>query len=623
MPIDLGVALERHRRGDLAGAIAACETVLAEEPDHPDALHLLGVVALERGDPAQAVAWIGRSVAVRPDGAFAHADLAEAYAALRRTDLAAASARAALGLRPDSPEVLNNVGATLLKAGDLAGALDCLRAAIRLRPGWAMAHNNLGNALRTEGDLAAAIGHFREAVRLDPSAAEPRSNLARALLERGEPGEALGHAHEAVRLRPGFAEAHANLGGVLHALGRLDEAAASFREAVRLKPDLAPAHAGLGGVLDELGDGDGSIASLRESLRLAPRHAGALARLATRLRADLPDPDGAAIEGLLADPALPPAGRRALAFGLAQVRDARGEFGRAAALAVEANALRRADFEARGRGYDPGAHRAFVDRLVATFTPEFFGRVRGLGSESERPVFIVGLPRSGTTLVEQVLAVHPRAFGAGELRHVQETFDAIPAATGRAGSPLEGVESLDRGSIDALARRHLDRLAGLDASADRVVDKMPENMLYLGLIAALFPRATLIHCRRDPRDVALSCWLTDLAYVRWACSMDGIASRIVESRRVMDHWRRVLPSPLFEVDYEAMVADPEATSRALVERSGLGWDPACLAFHASRRPVRTASVAQVRRPVYRTSVGRWKNYATPLAPLFARLDEAP
>ena len=295
-------------------------------------------------------------------------------------------------------------------------------------------------------------------------------------------------------------------------------------------------------------------------------------------------------------------------------------FDRAARLSLEANSLQAADFRKRGLGYDPEAHEKFVDRLIAAFTPEFFARVGGFGSDSERPVFIVGLPRSGTSLTEQVLASHPRVFGAGETRLVRETFDALPAATGRPELPA-GLSGTPRpaGRRTAWPAGTSTRSTRSNGSADRVVDKMPENTLYLGLIAVLFPRAKLIHCRRDVRDVALSCWMTELAQVRWACDPDHIASRINANRRVMDHWRRVLPVPIFEVDYEAMVTDLEGVSRELVAWCGLEWDPACLEFHKTRRPVRTASAAQVRQPVYGSSIGRWKNYEHLLAPLFAKL----
>ena len=287
--------------------------------------------------------------------------------------------------------------------------------------------------------------------------AEAQSNLGRMLLDQGDPRSALVHCEEAVRLRPDFAPACHNLANVLDVLGRLDEAKLWLLEAIRLRPDMAAAHAGLGGVLEQLGDMEHATLSLREALRYDPRHAGALARLATRVRGELSDADRRAIEALLADPALPPARRWPLQFGLAQVLDARSEFSEAARLSVEANARQADDFRKRGLGYDAVAHDQFVDRLIEVFTPELFERTRELGSESERPVFIVGLPRSGTSLTEQVLASHPRVFGAGETRLVRETWDALPGATGRSDPPLGCLQHLDGQAAARLAGRHLKR----------------------------------------------------------------------------------------------------------------------------------------------------------------------
>ena len=370
-----------------------------------------------------------------------------------------------------------------------------------------------------------------------------------------------------------------------------------------------------------------SWATWRSRRTLSAKHCGSTVDMPVHGRgwrpdsgANSPSPTEARIEELLNDPSLPPDRRRPLLFGLAHVLDGRGEFERAADLFAEANASQLADFRASGKGYDPAAHRRFVDRLIAKFTPEFFERVRGAGSDTERPVFIVGMPRSGTSLVEQILASHPRVFGAGELRLVRETFEALPAETDHPMlAPLDCVDHVDRDSLRNLAHRHLDALASRNTTADRIIDKMPENTLYLGLIVAMFPRARLIHCRRDSRDVALSCWMTHFAEMRWACDLDHIASRIVENDRAMDHWRRVPPVPIFELEYEAMVADLEDAARQLVAWCGLEWEPACLDFHKARRHVRTTSVAQVRGPIYNSSVGRWRNYERPLAPLFAKL----
>jgi hypothetical protein len=210
--------------------------------------------------------------------------------------------------------------------------------------------------------------------------------------------------------------------------------------------------------------------------------------------------------------------------------------------------------------------------------------------------------------------------GAGELHFGLQSFLAIPAALGRDGDPLACAALLDAAALRRLADQHLAWLAALDgARAARIVDKMPGNYQYLGLLAALFPRATFIHCRRDLRDVAVSCWLTQFQWVHWANDFGHIAAHFADYQRLMRHWRRVLPAPIIEVDYETLVADLEPTARRLIAACGLEWDAACLEFHRQRRPVRTASALQVRRPIYTSSVGRWRNYERELADLFARL----
>jgi tetratricopeptide (TPR) repeat protein len=507
----------------------------------------------------------------------------------------------------------------LMRQGNVDAAIIHCREAIRLKPDFLAIHYVLGEVLWRQGDKVSALVHFRQTVLLDPASGEAHNNLGRGLTDHGAYDEALVHCREAVRLRPDLAAAHANLGNVLQALGRLDEAKACLVEALRLDPDLAITHVSLANVWEQLGHFDRALDSLREVLRCDPRHAGALARLAMRVRDKLPEGEQATIESLLADPKLFLVARIQLQFGLAQVLDARAEYERAAELSIRANALQLADFRNRGLAYDHQGHHAVIDQLIAGFSTSFFERVRGFGVDSERPVFIVGLPRTGTSLTEQILASHPRVFGAGELKLAHQLLETLRASTGRRETPLVFLENLDRESTRHLAHQYLNELAALNNTADRVVDKMPDNTVYLGLIATLFPRAKLIHCRRDVRDVALSCWITNFRDVRWASDPDQIASRFAEHERLMEHWRQVLPVPVLEVQYEALVADLEKWARAMVDWCGLEWDPACLEFHKTGRPVRTSSVAQVRQPVYSSSVGRWKHYETLLAPLFAKL----
>ena len=245
----------------------------------------------------------------------------------------------------------------------------------------------------------------------------------------------------------------------------------------------------------------------------------------------------------------------------------------------------------------------------------------GFGLDTELPVFIFGLPRSGTTLLEQILASHSQVFAAGELPYCREMFALLPLAMRRSGTPLECLHGLDRETARHLAQRHLDRLRALDRGALRIVDKRPDNYHYLGLISVLFPRARLIHCRRDLRDVALSCWMTDFARAAWSCDQDCVVSHFRDYSRVMAHWRNVLPSPFLDVDYEETVEDMEGVARRIVKWCGLEWEAGCLRFHETQRPVQTASAIQVRRPLYKTSVGRWKNYEALLGDLFSRVHQ--
>jgi hypothetical protein len=312
----------------------------------------------------------------------------------------------------------------------------------------------------------------------------------------------------------------------------------------------------------------------------------------------------------------------ALHYGLAQVFDARGEYDQAGESLRQANALCKSSWRKRGQDYDPDAHTQFVSAMIAACTPDYFQRVRGFGLESRRPIFIIGLPRSGTTLLEQVLASHSQVFGAGELWYIGQAFETLPQLLNRTDPPVECLAHLDRDAVRQLADRHLERLRERHATAVRVVDKMPDNYLHLGLIATMFPRALVIHCRRDLRDIAVSCWMTHFRHIRWACDLGHIAARFAEYRRIIDYWQRVLPTPPLEVEYEQTVADLEGVARRLIAACGLDWEPACLAFHETRRPVRTASVRQVRQPIYGHSVARWKHYEKWLAPLFAALETA-
>ncbi len=646
---------EAYRIGGQLDRAAACfQEALRVQPDHPEAANNLGLVRLAQGDAAAALEHFRVALCSRPDSAVLHTNLGNALrlrgetepaleAFRRAVQLAPQLAEAqgnlgqllleqnrrqealvhceeAVRLRPNGAEFRNNLGNVLRELGRLVEAKSCYQAALLLDPGLAMTRNNMGQALQEEGHLSCAIQWYQQALQRDPHVPRFLANLASAFEEQGDFPQAAEHYRTALRLDPQFAEAHNGLGFVLHQQGKFTEAMAAYREVIRLRPTFALGHCNLGNLLEELGDLSAAEDSYRTALHCDPDLPAAHVQLATLLRGKLPDEDLNALRQLLGRPHLAIGKRLALHFGLAHVLDARGDYPAAAEHMRQGNTLCQTLWRHQGQSYDPQAHTAFVDRLLTHTTPEFFTRLHGVGSPSERPVFIVGLPRSGTTLTEQILASHPQVFGAGELNHVKEAFDALPRLLHTQAAPVDALLHLNRESAAQIAARHLDGLAGLDPTAARVVDKMPDNYLYLGLIAVLFPNARIIHCRRDLRDVAVSCWMTNFRHIRWAADPEHIAARFTDYRRLMDHWRQALPLPLLEVDYEETVADLEGVARRLVSWCGLEWDPACLAFHETARPVRTASVTQVRQPIYGRSVARWRHYETELAPLFARLE---
>lgn len=643
--------------GNPAQALVHAETAVRLQPDSSEARNNLGLILHAQGRLDDAVVAFEEALRLQADFALAHVNLGNLRHAQGQDERAEAAFRAALGLqpnlpqarcnlgqlllergspdealehlseavrlKPEFPEALNNLGNVLRQLGRLEEAKDCYARAIHLQPRLAMAYNNMAQALQQEARLEEAASWYNQALQWEPRSARIHCNLAGLLNQQDRRDEAVTRYRLALQFQTDYAEAHFGLGQILLDRGDLPAARASFEAALRHRPHFAAARAQFGQVLAELGEIDRAVACFRETLRDEPRHVGAYGHLATTLRDKLPAEDQATMQRLLAEGGLSESHRASLHYGLAHVLDARGDHAAAAEQMRQANAAHTRVMIQEARRYGAIEHSRFVDQLIEHFTPDAFERAREWGSPSERPVFIVGLPRSGTTLTEQVLASHPQVFGAGELQLARDAFESLPTVLQRDASPASCAALLDRAALGRVADRHLEQLRGLNADAPRIVDKMPDNYLYLGLLALLFPKARFIHCRRDVRDLALSCWITHFRTIRWASDLEHIAARILDYRRLMEHWRRVLPVPLLEVDYEETVADLEGVARRLVDWVGLPWDPSCLAFHETKRPVRTASVTQVRQPIYARSVARWKPYEPALAALLRRLGDAP
>ena len=643
--------------GQYERAAGCCRVAISLRPNYPEALANLGLALEGMGLRDEAITQYENALRLRPDFVAAHTNLGNVARELGRLDQALAHFRQAVRIDPGHAAAQSNLGQLLLDRGLPLEALPHCEEAVRLQPNLASLHHNLGNALRVLGRYTEARGAYNEAIRLAPGLAKAHAHLgvtlgldghfshAAAWLKRAQEldptdptipeflgelyvaceefGEAVPHYERAIALvpEPRFM-LHLSLGLAFQEDGRLEKAGEQYQIAYRLQPGSGMVLNYLGGYHEERGELAQAEAAYRQALHCQPGFSLPCARLATLLRGKLPEADLALLEAHLArrDHAGEP--RAWLLFGLAHVLDARGQYGRAARCLDEANALILESRRGR-RMYNPATHQQFVDNFISEFAQSFFVRAAGIGPRTRRPVFIFGLPRSGTSLIEQILASHHDVHGAGELRLARQSFEAIPAAVGRTDPPTECVKHLDARSLSRLAERHLAKLSALAGDrALRITDKMPDNYIYLGLLATLFPSATFIHCRRDLRDVAVSCWMTDFRIMTWANDKATIISRFRQYQRLMDHWRAVLPVPIHDVEYEETVRDVEGVARRLVAACGLEWDPACLEPHKNRRNVRTASLVQVRRPVYKNSVGRWKHYETELADLFEALPRA-
>lgn len=634
--------------------------VLQLYPHQPDALHLLGVAATQSGRHEEGVRRIREAVAQRPAEPLFRCSLANALTTSGQFDAALAECQEVLRLRPDYAEAHVSLGNLFRSTGRLAEAEAAFREVIRLQPGHADGHNNLANTLRSQGQLTQAEASYREALRLRPADAITLANLGAVLLDQGRLDEAERCLRPAVALRPDLGPAHSSLGRLLRFRGQLIEAEASLREAlrfgppdpevytclgdvlrdredipaaraafaeaVRLQPAAFEARNNLAACLIEEGDTAEAVSQLQEVLRLRPGYVPALGNLGTLARDghyQFREGDIAQVRAQLADRRLAEENRCTLSFTLANVLDRQKAFDEAFACFQQGNDIKAAWFEARGQGFDRAAHLRFVEQTIALSVPEFFQRGESLGNASPVPLFIVGMPRSGTTLVEQILASHSQVVGAGELPDIPNIGRRLAEAVGHSDGYPNCLSRADRATVQAAAAEYLTRLTRLSRGAARVIDKLPANSFHLPLIRLLFPRAFIIHCRRNAFDVCLSCFMQDFHTLSFATRLEDIGFYYQTYELVAKHWRGVDPGPLLEVHYEDLVFRPEPECRRLLAFCGLDWEDRCLRFHENRRTVRTASVTQVRQPLYRTAVGRWQNYRRHLGPLLEALGRSP
>jgi tetratricopeptide (TPR) repeat protein len=612
---DLREGLAHHQAGRLDTAEAFYRKALKKAPEHPDALNLLGVIAQDRGRPVRAVQLISQALRAKPRFPEALANLARAQRATGDLGGALDSARRAVSLNPALPEGQIQLARVLIDLADYTEAVTVGRTAVARAPRSLDARVNLGVALSKLKQWEEAAQVYQQAHALAPAHAGTLTDFAVALREMQLFADAL-RAHErAVALAPGDARVHTCHAVTLKRAQNAAGAAEVCRKAIALEPENADVWVMLGHNLAALGRFADAAEAHRKAITLDPESAEARRGLVT---AGLLLDDHVELGRLrvIADDTAQPRGERiAAGFALGRLFDKADECDLAFERYAAANRLlRQAQREDKG-GFDATALERQVDGIIATWTAEAIRAAQDHGDPSELPVFIVGMPRSGTTLTEQIAASHARVFGAGELHDVGRIVRTLARP-----SPGGGLVPWDPPAARREASSHMDHLRTLGGAAERVTDKMPDNVFSLGAIAALFPHARIVLCRRDLRDTCLSCYFQRFTSgLDWTSDLADLALRARQVERVIDHWRKVLPIPILELRYESLVSDLEAEGRRLISFLGLEWDPACLSFHETERQVLTASVWQVRQPLYSSSIGRWRQYRRHLGPLLEGL----
>ncbi len=550
---------------DIDGARAAFESVLAADPGDADALHFFAVLAFQAGALTEARDKFITAIAARPGWAKARRNLGSVELALGHNEAALEHLLSAIAADADDANAYYNLALAHSAAGDTQKAVEAAKTAVRLGANGPDALTNLAVMLKEAGRLGEAEFAAHKAIGHWPDHA-PAYVILAAILHRSQNAEAaLTAADKAISLNEGLAEAHVNRGNALQALGRTEEAAKSYRTAIKCDAGLDAAYYYLSSAYT-FQAGDGLIADMERALTM--KNLGEDARLHIH-------------------------------FALAKAYEDIGDAAAAAGHLRDGNGLKR-----QRVNYDVDDYSRKIDHIIQTYSAEALNSMAPANENAAPvPIFVLGMPRSGTTLAEQILASHPNVFGGGETPHFQRAVRAAPEDYAAIGETY---------------------LAVLGQGADRttfVTDKVPHNFEYIGVIALALARAKIIHVSRDALDTCLSCYANLFTGgLPFTYEQRELGRHYRDYARLMDHWRTVLGGRIYELSYEGLIADQEGATRHLLDFCGVSWDAACLAPHQTERGVFTASAAQVRQPVNTSSIGRAETFRPFLGDLIDELE---
>jgi tetratricopeptide (TPR) repeat protein len=590
----LGLVLEKTGRTNESLVPSQKSVQLA--PWDAEAHNNLGITLKKLGRLEESRAIYAQAISLKPDFAGAHYNLGNTLKELGRLDEAVAGYTRAIALNPDYTAAHNNLGNTLIELGRLEKAEASLRQAIALKPDYAEAHSNLGATLQELGRLDEAEASLRQAIALNPDYAEAHYNLGNTLKELGRLDEAEASLRQAIALNPDYAEAHNNLGNTLKELGRLDEAEASYTQAIALKPEYPEAHHNLGNTLKGLGRLDEAEASYTQAIVLKPDYAEAHRHLTSMKKLNLQDEQYLKMQELYFDENISEEQRCHINFGLAKVCEDIGNFEQAYKHYREGNALRKEFLH-----YDISQDVEIFKKIKSNHSQIAKNSLEpDKSAKAPMPIFIVGMPRSGSTLVEQIISSHSQVTGAGEL--------SFAAQFG--GSIAMGFSEANREALLNFKDKYLEKIQNIASGDLFVTDKMPQNFRFIGLLASAFPEAKIVHVKRNPAAV---CWGNYKQYfasegLGYSFALDDVIKYYELYKNIMEFWAKQFPSRIHDVDYELLTVNQENETRKIINFIGLDWEEKCLSPQDNTRSVATASNMQVRQKVYLGSSQKWEKY---------------
>jgi tetratricopeptide (TPR) repeat protein len=604
-----------RQAGQQNEAAKALEQAIKIDPNNAQALNNLGIIRYDQGKYDDAVGFYRRAIAARPAMAEAQNNLGNALRMAGDIDGAMQAYQEALTHREAYPEAYNNLGTLLQQDKMLDEAEHALKKAIAQNPRYVEAHNNLALLYSVQKKEVDALRILGEALKFAPTNAQTLLITARIQNRRSNYAAAEQATRAVLNGDPGNAEALTLLGQVLHETDRYDEAIEVLKKAVAQKGDNPEALNFYGVALKSVGRLDEAREYILKALRLNDTMYGAYANLndlvdfSKDVGDELFDRMDAIFEAstnLEAEHLLP------LHFAYAKALEDRGQHAKALDHYIVGGRMKRAQLD-----YKEEDTFAFFDAIREAFPKEVFANRKYAGIQDERPVFIIGMPRSGSTLVEQILSSHPDVYGAGEVKYLSRALGQLRDRFPSLPKYPQMMAKITPAQLDIVGKNYLAALSNGAGDAKRITDKLLTNYFFVGFIHLLYPKAKFIHTARDPVDTCLSgftkLFKDDMPH---SYDLSELGRYYRKYREVMEHWEKVLPKgTLKTVVYEDVVANTEKEAKALIEFIGLEWDEKCLEFHKSDRPVKTASVAQVRKPIYKTAVKRWKKYGAGLKPL--------